>query len=199
MNRRPAVVAPLLAGVVLFAGACSSEVAESVALPVSESTEVAAPFEVSPRGALVWEVGREAIVSTSASGDGPESFRFTLDAMTRDPQCDVRGSGGRAKGEWLQMDFTINTVDPRSAALGILAKYDFYAVTDSGQIFEIGETTGDMCVDSAVWVGVEDPKPNSMYKATILADIPDGAVTIGYDWTLNGSSSSWEWDIPSAV
>lgn len=198
---RPTLLAPIVLGAALLFAGCATNAAKPSAMPVTSwpTSEPTSTLVFSPRGALEVAIGEEGIMSGSASGDGPEAARFTLDAATWDPACDAGyGRDGRAHNEWLQLDFTVKT-GSFPLSVDALSKPQFYAVTDAGEIVEVGKTQGDFCMRDASWFGVEDGKPNATYSVMLLLDVPENVVTVGYDSPVPGSDSSWEWAIPANV
>lgn len=192
MNSRVHAVLTTVAAACL-AASCSSN---SQPMPVPE-THTAAPtptLQFSPRGAQELEVGEPAGVRTG--GEGPTVATFKLAAITPDVQCteDWAASNKPDNGRWILMDFDVQTGDS-NVIPDVLAKTDFYSVSEDGTIGEVGKSQGDECLEDVSWFGVEDAKPNAKYRVALLMDVADDATVIGYD---GPSGASWEWSIPVA-
>ncbi|MGX4712374.1 hypothetical protein [Rhodococcus ruber] len=182
----------VVAGVVTGCSGDSEPVAIAETTTVATST-VPKP-ELSPRGAIIKTVGEPAGVM-GGYGDGEKTVEFILTNVAPDPQCwNEWGSNTTPKnGRWVQLDFDVTT-GAGVPVRALLGKYDFYAVSSDGYIGEVGATDGGECVESAAWEGVEEPKPNSKYQASIVLDVPADTAVIGYDWD---ETVSWEWELPA--
>ncbi|MCD2099515.1 hypothetical protein QNA24_30165 [Rhodococcus qingshengii] len=194
MRKGMCAVAAGVVAVFVLSGCSGGSEPVAAAEESAVSSTTAAPMpELSPRGAIVKQIGEPAGVK-GGYWDGVKSVEFILTDVTPDPVCETQDERTVPKnGRHVLLDFEIETF-AGVPVRPILGKYDFYSVTADGYIGEVGETQGDLCVKEASWDGVYEPKPNSKYHVTLLLDVPADTVAVGYDWD---ESTAWEWELPA--